>query len=82
MMGSIMSSGIRTNLLFCMFSVSREFRFSNAMAGNILMLTGKTAKQIQISVHYHLAIVSYGKYMSLSRTYSFFCKLRNVMESP
>lgn len=34
MIGSITSSGIRDNLLFWMFNVSSEFRFSNDEAGN------------------------------------------------
>lgn len=40
-MGSITSSGMRTSLLFWIFSVSREFRFSNAIAGRTLILQQK-----------------------------------------
>lgn len=36
--GSITSSGIRVSLLFCMFNVSNEFKFSNASAGSTSML--------------------------------------------
>lgn len=46
MIGSITSSGMRVNLLFCMFNVSSEFKFSNAIAGNTLMLFEKTKKKI------------------------------------
>lgn len=34
MIGSITSSGIFVSLLFWMFNVSSEFKFSNADAGN------------------------------------------------
>lgn len=36
--GSIISSGMRTNLLFCKCNCSSEFKFSKAMAGRTLML--------------------------------------------
>jgi len=36
--GSIISSGMRASLLFCMLNVSNEFKFSNAIAGMDLML--------------------------------------------
>lgn len=36
--GSITSSGILVSLLFWMLSVSKEFKFSNAIAGKVLML--------------------------------------------
>lgn len=36
--GSITSSGIRVNLLFCSLSVSNEFRFSKTMGGKTCML--------------------------------------------
>lgn len=38
MIGSITSSGIRVSLLFWMFNVSSEFKFSNDEAGNTEML--------------------------------------------
>lgn len=44
--GSITSSGIRVNLLFWMFNVSKEFKFSNDDAGNTEMLTKRNAHSI------------------------------------
>lgn len=32
------SSGTRVSLLFCRFNISKEFKFSNAIIGNVLML--------------------------------------------
>lgn len=40
-MGSITSDGMRVSLLFWMFSVSRELRFSNTMLGRVLMLVNE-----------------------------------------
>lgn len=55
--GSITSSGIRTSLLFWMFNVSREFKFSKAIAGNTLMLYNKTGKKIWIKHRKHFQII-------------------------
>lgn len=41
MIGSITSSDIRDSLLFWIFNVSNEFKFSNADAGNTEILINK-----------------------------------------
>lgn len=45
MIGSMTSSGIRVSLLFWMFNVSSEFKFSNADAGNTDILKIKCDKK-------------------------------------
>lgn len=68
--GSIISSGIRDNLLFWIFNVSNELRFSKDDAGKADML------KIRICSYCLLLIIE------KSDTHSFFCKFKNVMESP
>lgn len=82
--GSITSSGIRDNLLFWMFNVSNELRFSNASAGSTSMLKWKRKKtgknKGSHSKMWHWNELKWR--WCPNQTYSFFCKFKNVMESP
>lgn len=95
MIGSITSSGIRVSLLFWMFNVSSEFKFSNAEAGKTDMLRYQwkmhelqviTSDTFQIKYdHSSLGFGhSHGRLTAtfVRKTYPFFCRFRNVMESP
>lgn len=55
--GSITSSGIRVSLLFWIFSVSREFKFSNADAGSTEML-GKKQTETKENQENHMKTLS------------------------
>lgn len=83
-MGSITSSGIRVNLLFCMFNVSNEFKFSNASAGSASILKFQQTKELIGIRWFHVREVDIdnGDGVEWNKTYSFFCKFKNVMESP
>lgn len=54
MMASRASSGTRLNLLFCRFNISKEFKFSKAIIGNVLILNTKI-----IGTKFRLVIIGY-----------------------
>lgn len=56
MIGSITSSDIRDNLLFWIFNVSNEFKFSNADAGNTEILIN-VGRGDATKTPYHLSCV-------------------------
>jgi len=78
------SSGTRVSLLFCRFNISKEFKFSNAIIGNVLMLN--KSNQLQLTCDRSSEIKQAGTYVDIGfgirATYSFFCKFKNVIESP
>lgn len=70
------SSGTRVSLLFCRFNISKEFKFSKAIIGKVLMLNEN--EQRQLSIHR----VKWNIDIGIGMTHSFFCKFKNVIESP